>query len=244
MYRKELVTVTKYIGHRGSLGYGVENTIAAFMARIPHNIYGLECDIRISNDGSFFIMHDDDLKRLANVNDKKIWEYSDVELNSIILSQSYHEQLFTAKIAFLEEYLKICKANNLFAIIEIKYSPRLNNEDISYAKELFSLIAKYGMTDHVIIISFMEQCLIKLRKEYPTIPMQLLVCGKIDEYLDTCIKYHFGIDSCLDKSINRKNIHKYHEHNLPVNIWTIDDDKTANSLRDLDVDFITTNILY
>lgn len=236
--------MTKYIGHRGSLGYGVENTINAFLARIPHNMYGLECDIRISTDGSFFIMHDDDLKRLANICDKKIWEYSDDELKSITLYQSYHNQLFKGKIAFLEDYLRMCKDNNLNAIIEIKYSPGLNNEDISYAPALFALIEKYDMVNRVTIISFMEQCLIKLRNNYPNIPMQLLVCGKIDEYLSTCIKYHFGIDSCLDKTINQKNISKYHDHNLPVNIWTIDDQKNADSLTLLGIDYITSNVLY
>ncbi len=236
--------LTKYIGHRGSLGYGVENTTPAFLARIPHHVYGLECDIRISTDGTFFIMHDDNLKRLANINDKYIWEYSDQELNKITLRQEYNGKIFTGKIAYLEEYLKICKDYHLYAIIEIKYSPKLSDDDISYASKLFSLIEKYGLMNQVIIISFMEKCLIKLREKYPLVPMQLLVCGKIDEYLNTCIKYNLGIDSCLDSSVNEENIKKYHEHNLLVNIWTIDDKKTAEKLTKLKVDFITSNILY
>lgn len=236
--------MTKYIGHRGSLGYGVENTVEAFITCKNKFLFGLECDIRISTDNSFFIMHDDNLKRLANIDDKNIWEYSDKELKEISLFQEYNHQKFFGKIAFLEDYLQICKEFDLYAIIEIKYSPKLSNENIDFSDELFSLIDKYKMRDKVIIISFMEECLKKIRNKYPFVPIQLLVCGKIDQYLDTCIKYNFDIDSCLDKSINKKNIDKYHNHNLKVNIWTIDDLKTAEKLKKLGVDFITSNILY
>lgn len=236
--------MTKFIGHRGSLGYGVENTVDAFNARKNHHLFGLECDIRISTDNSFFIMHDDNLKRLGNIDNKNIWEYSDKELKNITLFQEYNNKKFKSKIAFLEDYLKICRDFNLYAIIEIKYSPKLSNENIDQSDELFSLIDKYNLKDKVIIISFMEECLKKLRIKYPHIPMQLLVCGNIDKYLDTCIKYNFDIDSCLDNSINEENIKKYHQNNLKVNIWTIDDIKTAKMLKDLDVDYITSNILY
>ena len=44
---------TKFIGHRGSLGFGVENTEVAFLGGVSRNVYGLECDIRISNDNIF-----------------------------------------------------------------------------------------------------------------------------------------------------------------------------------------------
>lgn len=236
--------MTRFIGHRGSLGYGVENTIEAFLARKDDNLYGLECDIRISTNGSFFIMHDDNLKRLANICDKNIWEYSDEEINNITLFQDFNNHHFTGKIAYLEDYLKICSKFNLYAIIEIKYSPNLSNDDISASNALFSLIDKYNLQNNVIIISFMEECLKKLRNKYPNIPMQLLVCGNIDKYLNTCIKYNFDIDSCLDNSINKENVDKYHQNNLKVNIWTIDDIETANSLKKLNVDFITSNILH
>lgn len=236
--------MAKFIGHRGSLGYGVENTVEAFNARIPHNVYGLECDIRISTDGKMFIMHDDDFKRLAGINDKHVWEYSSNELDKITLTQNYNNKTFLGKVAYLEEYLKICKENNLYAIIEIKYSPNLCDDDISGSKLLFSLIEKYDMLDKTIIISFMEKCLIKLRKLYPNVNMQLLVCGKIDKHLKTCICYNFGIDSCFDESINSKNIEKYHANGLVVNVWTIDDKKLSEELSNMGVDFITSNILF
>ena len=50
---------TKFIGHRGSLGFSVENTKVAFLGGVSRNVYALECDIRISTDKVFFIMHDD-----------------------------------------------------------------------------------------------------------------------------------------------------------------------------------------
>lgn len=236
--------MAKFIGHRGSLGFGVENTIEAFKARIPHNVYGLECDIRISTDGKFFIMHDDDFKRLAGINDKHVWEYSSAELDKISLVQEYNGKHYYGKIAYLEDYLKICKDNNMHAIIEIKYSPNLCDDNIDKIDDLFSLIEKYNMLDQVTIISFMEKCLIKIRNRYPNVLIQLLTCGKIDRCLNTCIKYNFGVDSCVDESINSLNIKKYHDNNLVVNVWTIDDKKLSDKLALMKVDYITSNILY
>ena len=64
---------TKFIGHRGSLGFGVENTEVAFLGGVSRNVYGLECDIRISNDNIFFIMHDDTLNRFIPKDEKYVW---------------------------------------------------------------------------------------------------------------------------------------------------------------------------
>jgi len=54
-----------YVGHRGSRGVGVENTIEAFLEGIRRSYQALECDVRVSKDLQFIIFHDPDLKRLA-----------------------------------------------------------------------------------------------------------------------------------------------------------------------------------
>ena len=64
---------TKFIGHRGSLGFSVENTKVAFLGGVSRNVYGLECDIRISTDKTFFIMHDDTLNRFIPGDEKNVW---------------------------------------------------------------------------------------------------------------------------------------------------------------------------
>lgn len=232
-----------YIGHRGTIGLGVENTVTAFLIGAYKKVWGLECDIRISSDGYFFIMHDDTLKRFISFDNKTVWKYSKKELTNKILTQKFNDKVYFSKITFLEEYLKICKVNNLYAIIEIKYSPHLNNTDISKAPDLINIIKYYQMFDYVIITSFMKECLIKIRKLYPTIRIQLLVIGNLNKHLNDCIKYHFDIGTSNNKFVNPKDIEKFHLYNLYVNVWTVDDKLEAQKLIEMKVNWITSNIL-
>ena len=234
---------TKYIGHRGSLGFGVENTKNAFLGGISRGVYGLECDIRISKDNIFFIMHDDTLNRFVKGDTKNVWEYSINELLQKELIQEFNNTTFKANICLLEEFIKICKEHNKQAIIEIKYSPELSNENIIKIDSLVSLINKYNYINHTTIISFQLDCLKKIREKYPNLNIQILVCGKILDYLELCDKYNFDIDTSFDETVTRDNVEIFHTHGHLVNVWTIDNLNDAIKLEEIGVDFITSNLL-
>lgn len=234
---------TKFIGHRGSLGFSVENTKVAFLGGVSRNVYGLECDIRISTDKVFFIMHDDTLNRFIPGDEKNVWEYSINELLEKELIQEFNGTTYFGKICLLEEFINICKNNNKHAIIEIKYSPELSNENVDMIHELINLINKYEYLENTTIISFQQDCLIKIRELYPNINIQLLVCGKILDYLEVCDKYNFDLDTCYDETVNKENVDLYHKHNHLINIWTVDNKDDANKLIEVGVDFITSNLL-
>lgn len=234
---------TKFIGHRGSLGFSVENTKNAFLGGISRNVYGLECDIRISKDNIFFIMHDDTLNRFIPGDEKNVWEYTKDELMTKQLSQEFRGINYTANICLLEDFIKICKENNKRAIIEIKYSPELSNENINKIDNLIELINKYDYYKDTTIISFQQECLIKIREKYSDLDIQLLVCGNILNYLDICDKYNFDLDTSFDETVNKQNVELFHSHNHLINIYTIDNQDDANKLIEIGVDFITSNLL-
>src|SRR4051794_4857772 len=53
--------------HRGLHGSGVpENSLAAFQAAFNQTV-GVECDVRLSGDGSAVVFHDPDLTRMCGV---------------------------------------------------------------------------------------------------------------------------------------------------------------------------------
>ena len=234
---------TKFIGHRGSLGFGVENTEVAFLGGVSRNVYGLECDIRISNDNIFFIMHDDTLNRFIPKDEKYVWEYNIEELLEKELSQEFNGVTYFGKVCLLERFIEICKNHNKHAIIEIKYSPELSNENVDKIDELVNLINKYDYLNQTTIISFQQDCLIKIRERYPNINIQLLVCGEILKHLETCDKYNFDLDTSYDESLTKENVDLYHQHNHLVNIWTVDKKDDADKLVEIGVDFITSNLL-
>lgn len=58
------------IGHRGSPQKITENTLPSFQRAIAQGVDGVELDIRLCKDGHIVVFHDEDLKRLANCNNK------------------------------------------------------------------------------------------------------------------------------------------------------------------------------
>ncbi|WP_246524791.1 glycerophosphodiester phosphodiesterase family protein [Sphingobium phenoxybenzoativorans] len=71
--------------HRGLHGKGlVENSLAAFDAAIAAG-YGMECDVRASQDGVAFVFHDADLDRLT-AEKGKLADRSASLLDAVILS--------------------------------------------------------------------------------------------------------------------------------------------------------------
>lgn len=75
--------LTNY-AHRGLHGNGIpENSMKAFERAVDIGV-GIELDVRESADGTLYIFHDDDLKRMCGV-DQKFKETHDAELDSILL---------------------------------------------------------------------------------------------------------------------------------------------------------------
>lgn len=70
--------------HRGAWHYAPENSIAAIEAAIERGYEIVEIDVRKSADGELFILHDDDLKRVAGIG-RAPEEFTLKELNAITL---------------------------------------------------------------------------------------------------------------------------------------------------------------
>ena len=59
---------TKVVAHRGLSGLEPENTVAAFVAAGNRSYYGAECDVHVTKDGKFVVIHDETTKRVASKN--------------------------------------------------------------------------------------------------------------------------------------------------------------------------------
>lgn len=93
--------LTNY-AHRGLHGDGIpENSLKAFKRAIDVGV-GIELDVRESADGTLYIFHDNDLKRMCGV-DKKFKETHDSEIDLLRLNGSdEHIPLFTEVLALVD----------------------------------------------------------------------------------------------------------------------------------------------
>ena len=215
----------EYIAHRGH-GY-FENTAESFANSTKYS--AIECDVRISKDGKFIINHDEKVKFSDNT--ELLVNHSTLkDLTQYKLQNNY-------KICTLEEYLKICKQLNKTAVIELKVE--FTDDEIN---RLLSEINNHYSKSNCIIISFEKSNLLKL-KDKTDIPLQLLFYNNIEENVNFCIanKIHASMDC---KIIFRNVVNKLHNNGLKVGAWTVNSPFDNFRMKNLGVDYITSDTLY
>lgn len=74
----------KIIAHRGVTSRAPENTMAAFLDAAKLG-YGVECDVRLSQDGVPVIMHDPDLRRMTG-SERALNQLTFAQLQSILIA--------------------------------------------------------------------------------------------------------------------------------------------------------------
>lgn len=237
------------IGHRGS-AWGVENTSVAFVNGAQRGYNGLECDIRATADGRFVICHDSDFKRVGG---------SDTPIASMTMEQALAEELsqlrdsirYTASPILLEDFLDICIEHQVTPVVEIKscwnlFSSSKAPEDCCYdaIPELMRIIADKGLADKVVIISFMAGVVDKIRSLYPNVQLQFLLGSNGDwhTYKQWCIDNNIDIDAHYS-IVTDEMVTTFHNAELRVNAWTVDNPDEFARLQALGVDMVTTNKL-
>ncbi|QVK17026.1 hypothetical protein KHQ81_09010 [Mycoplasmatota bacterium] len=238
----------KYVGHRGSRGVGVENTIEAFQEGIKRGYFALECDIRVTKDNQFVVIHDETLERLAPndpLNSFQITELTYEQLKQVTLTQTYQGRILTGKIPLLKEYLKLCKQNNIIPVIELKWSTGINDNDNSNVSNLIQLIKDEGMYNNCVILTSMKNTIKYIRDHYQDISLQLLIGGnsKIsDEILKFAVLNRLSVD--IEKNVLTKEIIDFiHANKLLVNVWVVNEINQAKQFSSWGVDMITTDVL-
>lgn len=250
-------TSTNFIGHRGS-SYAsvVNNTISGFKEGIKRNYYALECDVRISKDGVYYIHHDPtititnnnftqtSLQQQGIEEDTNLMDLYWDQLTKLDLYYTYNNQTYYDKLILFEDYIKLCSENNMKCIIELKYTNGINTEDTSKIDGLIDIIKQYKMMDYVFILSSMRNCLLYIKEKYPLMNLVLLT-GESTTNMDSiewCIEHNMHFDA-YHKLVNKKMINELRKHSLSSNVWTVNDQQVGDKFVDMDVDFITTDVL-
>ena len=225
----------KMVAHRGFKGVEVENTIQAFNFSSKTSIYGIECDVRLTKDGKFIVIHDDNLKRLANVDDKvcnltyeALREISLLNKDGVV-DKNYH-------LASVEEYILACKRGNKQAVLEIK------EIDYENSKRLTQLVKDLGYINNTTFISFNESCLHAVREVSPNQSVQLLVNDFDISIIPKLVINKWNLDIKYS-SLTKERVDALHELGIEINCFTVNHVDVAELLTFWGVDMITSDIL-
>ena len=209
----------KFAGHRGSYR-GVENTEDAFMNGINHYGYtGLEIDVKTTSDGEYVCWHDDELNRVGH--EGVFIPYSKwADLKDLTLTQTRSGNTYTGKLCTVDRFLEICKENNVFPIIELKWAVGINNNDMSRFPGLYKLIEKHGLVEEARILTSMQKSLEYVRTNYPALKCQYL-CYEVTE-----ARYEWCKTWGINPSVQTGGLSKYmarkcHDAGMEVACWTV-----------------------
>ena len=236
------------VGHRGSQ-WGVENTRAAFINGANAGAWGLECDIRVTADGTFVISHDDNYKRLGGP-ETKIADMSTEAVLSTRLTSKRHGITYAATPCSLGEFLDICNEYNVVPVVEVKVCTSIHSNTKAENEPVFdgipaliNMIDQKGCSDRVVIISFMPGVVDFIHRHYPDITVQVLAGdgdGTIDEWVDWCIEHKLDLD-VVHTIVTKEAVDRMHAAGLKVNVWTVDRVEDFERVKAAGADFITTN---
>lgn len=217
------------IGHRGALGYELENTLASFETAISMGVDVVECDVFLSKDGQLLVLHDNKLDRTTS-GTGYIKDYSYEE---IIKLETNNGQ----KIPTLQELLdlvdKRCKV-----LIEIKGFE--STEKV--AEVIQHYIDDKGWDNELFIVqSFNFHELAKLKRLIPGIQLATLMCAIPLDYA----KYAADLGATyinLDIQVATKEyVEDAHRYGLKVGVWAVNDIDDLERLRAIGIDAVITD---
>lgn len=209
------------VGHRGAKAYATENTIESFEKAIDMGANSIELDVRISGDGQLIVSHDDNLKKVFG---------KDVSIKDTTLKEL--KSLTEERIISLEEAVLFLGNKVSKILVELK--------EAGYEKEVLDLIKKERLEDRVIVVSFLEDALARVRKLNEKIETGL-VYAKFKKPVDAALKLKAQYLVPLFRFVHRRDIAKAHKSSLKVIVWTVNNKKDAEEFIAKDVDGIATD---
>jgi len=191
------------IGHRGAKAYEPENTLLSFKKALELGVNAIELDVRRTKDGKIVVIHDAKVDRTTN-GKGLVSELTLKEIKKLSTEKGEKIPTLEEALDFLDKKVKI--------LIELK--------ETGLEEDVLSLINKEGLKNNVIIVSFLEEALRKVKEIDDEVEIGLIYVKHKDpiksalelkaNYILPIYRFTYAID-----------VQKAHENGLKVIVWTI-----------------------
>lgn len=209
------------IGHRGAKGLKIENTIESFAEAIKFGCNAIEFDVRKTKDDKLIVIHDCNLKR--------VWGK-----NLLVKRSTLKEikEISNNLIPTFEEALNFIDKKLEKILVEIK--------EEGYEDKILKVIKSKKLLSNVIIISFIENCLEKIKELSKKIETGLIYVRHKNP-LKTAKKLNVNYVLPFYKFTHSKNVEDFHRENIKVIVWTINNKNEILEYINKNVDGIATD---
>jgi glycerophosphoryl diester phosphodiesterase len=237
----------RWIAHRGAGRLAPENTLAAFRLGASHGYRIFECDVKLSEDGVPFLMHDATLQRTTNAKVKIGAGHSAVggEHPWSTLSQldagSWHSRAYAGEpLPTLDAIAAYCLHNGYYLNIEIKPTPgteRHTGEVVAqHAARLWQ-----GQAMPPLLTSFDPEALEGAQASAPELPRGLLLDTLWTGWVETALSLGCQAIVCNHALWDLSSVTQAKSAGFRTLSYTVNDDWAAQRLIALGTDGIITD---
>ena len=237
----------KWVAHRGAGQLAPENTLAAFRLGASYGYRMFECDVKLSADGVPFLMHDAELARTTNANDrlgagadpiggKHPWS----TLSQLDAGQWHSRNFAGEPLATLDNLAQYILANRYFLNIEIKPTPGVERQ----TGEVVATEAARLWRDAEslpLMTSFKPDALYGAYAAAPHLPRGLLLEHLTPDWLQTALQLDCVAIVCNYKLWDEGTVRAAKAAGFHTLSYTVNDDFVARRLTDLGTDSIITD---
>jgi len=167
------------VGHRGAMDVAPENTFAALEAGLAGGADILELDVQLTADKQVIVFHDTDLAAKTGVAGK-VGEYTAEFLRSLDVGRHFNETFTGVRMPLLDEVLAWAKGR-VALMIELKHGPVFDPE---LDRCTVTLIEKHRMADEVVITSFDQFALRRIKNLNPNLTTSFIYVARLCHPLD------------------------------------------------------------
>jgi len=211
------------IGHRGARAYEPENTLRSFQRAIELGVDAVELDVRKTKDNEIVVIHNVDVNKTTD-GSGSVSELTLEEIKRFVTEKG-------EKIPTLEEVLDSV-GKRVKILVELK--------ETGIEEKVLGLIRGKGLIENVVIISFHEDALRKVRELDGEVATGLIYVrhkNPIRAALELKAEYLLS----LYRFTHSANVKKAHEKGLKVIVWTINNEEEVAEYRKKGVDGIATD---
>ena len=211
------------IGHRGARAYEPENTLRSFKRAIELGVDAVELDVRKTKDNEIVVIHNSDVDKTTD-GSGSVSDFTLEEIKQFVTEKG-------EKVPTLEEVLEFV-GKRVKILVELK--------ETGFEEKVLSLICEKGLMENVIIVSFHEAALRKVRELNDKVATGLIyVRHKNSIQAALALKAEYLLP--LYRFTHSANVRKAHEKDLKVIVWTINKKEEVAEYRKKGVDGIASD---
>lgn len=229
----------RWVAHRGAGKLAPENTLAAFRLGASHGYRMFECDVKLSQDGVPFLLHDATLERTTGgAGTAGDWSWRAL---SQLDAGSWHSRQYAGEpLPCLDNIAGFCHANGYHLNIEIKPTPGAEAHTGAVVAEQAARLWSDARVAPL-LSSFAIDALEAARVSAPQLPRALLLDTARSDWLAIASRLGCAAVVCRHSLWDTHTVTAAHAAGLRCMSYTVNDSASVQRLHALGTDGIITD---